>query len=59
MIPVNKEKKKIADRIRESGFARRIKEDPQMRYMLFAAGVVIAIMIVYAIADGIKQMILL
>ena len=56
---MNKDKKKIADRIRESGLARKMKEDPQMWYMLFAAGVVIAIMIVYAIADGIKQMILL
>ena len=41
------------------GLIRRLKEDPQLKMILLAAAVVIAIMIVYAVADGVKQRILL
>lgn len=41
------------------GLIRRLKEDPQLKMILLAAAVVIAIMIVYAVVDGVKQRILL
>jgi len=46
-------------RAMDSGFVRKLKDDQQLRFILIAGAVVVAIMIVYAIADGIKQMILL
>lgn len=56
------DKKKITiklGRAMDSGFVRKLKDDQQLRFILLAGAVVVAIMIVYAIADGIKQMILL